>query len=41
MKAITGTSTKPEGRRGNGLPSTIKILKDMNSDILIVSGKGA
>ena len=40
-RAITGTSTKPEGGRGHGLPSIIKILKDMNSDILIVSGKGA
>ena len=39
--AVGGISTKPEGGRGHGLPSTTKILKDMNSDILIVSGGGA
>ena len=39
--AIKGTSTKKEGGRGRGLPSTIKILKALNSDIWIVSGKGA
>lgn len=40
-ESVTGTSTKPEGGRGHGLPSIIKILKAMNCDILIVSGKGA
>ena len=40
-QAITGTSTKPEGGRGHGLPSTTKILKAMNGDVLLVSGKGA
>lgn len=40
-EAVSGKSTKPEGGRGYGLPSTTKILKDMNSDILIISGKGA
>ncbi len=39
--AIDGVSTKPEGGRGHGLPSTTKILKAMNSDILVVSGAGA
>lgn len=38
--AISGVSTKPEDDRGHGLPSTIKILKDMHSDIFIISGKG-
>lgn len=40
-EAVTGTSTKPEAGRGHGLPSTTKILKEMNCDILIVSGQAA
>jgi hypothetical protein len=40
-EAINGASTKPEGGRGHGLPSIIKILKDMHSNIFIISGKGA
>lgn len=39
--ALEGKSTKEEKGRGWGLPTTIKILKAMNSDIFIVSGKGA
>ncbi len=39
--AIKGKSTKLEKGRGRGLPSTLKILKSLNSDVLIVSGKGA
>ncbi len=40
-QATTGTSTKKDGGRGHGLPSTIKILKAMNGDVFIVSGRGA
>ncbi len=41
VEATKGKSTKPEGGRGRGLPSTIKILKALKSDIVVVSGKGA
>lgn len=40
-RATTGTSAKKEGGRGHGLPSTTKIIKEMNGDLLVVSGKGA
>jgi hypothetical protein len=40
-ESVTGTSTKPEGGRGHGLPSTISILKAINCDILIVSRNAA
>jgi hypothetical protein len=40
-KATEGISTKEGGGRGHGLPSICKIIKDMNGDILIVSGNGA
>lgn len=40
-QAIAGTSTKKDEGRGHGLPSTVNILKEMNGDIIIVSGRGA
>ena len=40
-EAIKGASTKQEAGRGHGLPSIIKILKDMHSNIFIISRKGA
>ena len=39
-QATEGTSTKKDGGRGHGLPSTTKIIKEMNGDIFIVSGNG-
>ena len=40
-QATEGISTKKDGGRGHGLYSTTRIIREMNGDILIVSGNGA